>query len=410
MSCSAIHTGQRFLTDMLTHVDCQAQSIGAYGYGALADRGSAVSIALTGLMVVFVALFGIRLMLGERIDGRDLIGSVVKLGIVLTIATSWPAWRTMGYDLVLDGPSQIAGAIGLASGLPGRDGDLTARLQAADDQIVVLTIYGTGRLTGGANRSDAIGDSFRGVALGDQSALGYGRVAVLGGVIGPTAAVRLGAGILLAFAPLMAGLLLFAGTRDLFFGWLRALGACALGAATLPVVYGVELSVLQPWLADAVAQRSSQVLTPSAPTELMVIGLVFAVVAFLVLAAIARIAFFGGMAATHVSTVMQAALRAADRRGDAAAIAPVLADPPARAFTIAEAVSHTLRREEARGAGPAGERLRGAVAGASQGATPGSAPGSASLAPEILGSRYRPSATRRSRRDSAAGERRDARE
>lgn len=400
MTCPAVRTGGRFLADMLIHVDCQAQAIGAYGYGALANPNSALSLAFTGLLTIFVALFGLRLLLGERMSGRDVMLDVLRVGIVLTLATSWPAWRVLGYNTVLQAPAALAGSIGLASGLPGGPGELTGRLQAADDQIVVLTIYGTGRMTGGTNRSDSINDSFRGVALADQSALGYGRVAFLGGVIGPSAAVRLGAGLLLALAPLMAALLLFAGTRDLFFGWLRGLAACAAGALVLPVIYGVELAVLEPWLRDAVAQRGTQVLTPSAPTELIVIGSAFAVIAFTVLGVIARIAFFSRMPALHLPG-LAGEWRGAPLAGTAQpALAGGMAQPPSRAFAVAEAVAQTMRREE-QAAGAGSERID-----RSRLAAPADArPGTPAAPPELLGDSHRGS--RRNARASGVSERRD---
>jgi type IV secretion system protein VirB6 len=407
MACQAVSTGGRFLADILLHVDCQAQSIGAYGFGALSDPGSPVTLALTGLLTIFVALFGYRLILGERIAGRDLVLDVLRFGIVLTLATSWPAWRTVGYNTVLEAPGELAGAIGLASGLPGASGQLTGRLQAADDSIVILTIYGTGRLTGGASRSDSINDSFRGVALADQTALGYGRVAFLAGVIGPTAAVRLGAGILLALAPLLAALLLFAGTRDLFIGWLRALAACAIGGLVLPLIYGVQLAILEPWLRDAVAQRGTQVLTPSVPTELIVIGASFALIAFAVLGLIVRLAFFsrgiaiGNLVGSLPGTTAAAAATPTMRP----ALASALSEPPSRAFVVAEAVARTMRGEDA---GNAGGNRTDRDAG---GRTPAPAERRGSdprPQPELLGDSFR--AASRSGRTATVSQRRDTKQ
>ncbi len=408
MACPAVHTGGRFLADMLIHVDCQAQAIGAYGYGALSNPTSALSIAFTGLLTIFVALFGLRLVLGEQMTGRDVMLDVLRVGIVLTLATSWPAWRVLGYNTVLQAPAAVAGSIGLASGLPGGPGELTGRLQAADDQIVVLTIYGTGRMTGGTNRSDSINDSFRGVALADQSALGYGRVAFLSGVIGPSAAVRLGAGLLLALAPLMAALLLFAGTRDMFFGWLRGLAAVAAGALVLPLIYGVELSVLEPWLRDAVAQRGTKVLTPSAPTELMVIALAFSIIAFVVLGMIVRAAFFTRLPALRLDALARPLPNFPGLSPGQPMLAGGPIEPPSRAFAVAEAVAQTMRREEqASGTGADGrsaERIDRTRLAAPQDMRGTTAP----APPELLGDSYR--AARRSTRATSAGVRRDLKE
>lgn len=402
MSCPDVLTGQRFVAQSLAHIDCQAQAIGVYGYGALANPNSAVAMALTALFTVFVAIFGLRLMIGERIGGRDLVGDALRVAIVLTLATSWPAWRTLGYDLVMKGPAEIAGMIGSASDLPGSGGDLTARLQAADDGIVLLTVYGTGRNLGGVNRSDTIGDSFRGVAVADQEGLANGRTAFLTGLLGPTAIVRLGAGLLLALVPLMAGLLLFAGTRDLFFGWLRALGTVALGALALTVVYGVELAVLEPWLRDALIQREAQVLTPSMPTELVVITTAFALVAFGLLVLIAKVFFFGGLTIPRLQLSAPAA-----PRGDVSFASMPGADgaagtAPTRAFAVSEAVSQAMRREER---SMDRDRLLEAAPTPRDRNVPGNT--AAQAAADPLGTTFRASEARRYRRSSAAADQRD---
>lgn len=402
MVCPSVTTGNRFLAEATAHIDCQAQAIGAYGYGALANPGSGVSLALTGLLSIFIAIFGYRLMLGEEMNARGVVGDMLKVGIVLTLATSWPAWRTLGYDVTMKAPGELAGAIAGASRLPGSGNDLVSRMQAADDAIVILTVYGTGRTMGGAVRSDTIGDRLEGIAVTDREGLADGRMAYLAGVLAPFALVRLGAGFLLALAPLMAGLLLFAGTRDLFFGWLRGLGALALGSAALSMLQGVQLAIIEPWLRDALALRSAQLLTPSAPTELSVITLVFMVVSFALLFVIAKIFFFGGMGVSGIWQQIQAIREHGTISSAATGQPPELATQP-RAQLIAESVSQVLRREE-RGADfdrmPGGqafnrgnERIALAVAGSTR--------------VEALGEHLRLPEARRYRRGSEAGRKRD---
>jgi type IV secretion system protein VirB6 len=411
MACQAVGTGERFVAEMIAHIDCQAQAIGAYGYGSLADPGSATFAALTGLLAIFVALFGYRLLFGEPLSSRDLVGAVLRIGIVLTLATSWPAWRTLGYDVVIRGPAEIAAAIGGASGLPGTRGDMAARLQGADDAIAVLTVYGTGRNLGGTNRSNTVGDSFRSVASTDMESLSSGRFAFLAGTIGPLAVIRIGAGLLLALAPLMAGLLLFAGTRDLFFGWLRALGGLALGGVVLSVVSGVQLAILEPWLRSAIALRAAEVLTPSAPTELNVITSAFALVSLALLALIAKIVFFGGLRLPNLGLSQAAATGTAPPAAPRLPLVTSAQTAPSRAFLVAEAVSASLRREE-RSSEPSRMIGAPALAGAGSGAATGTgATGrmASAGAAEPLGTSMRSSAARRVRRGSGAFEHRDNR-
>ncbi|WP_183129177.1 type IV secretion system protein [Sphingomonas sp. PP-F2F-G114-C0414] len=275
----------------LYSIDCQARAIGGYGYGALADPGSSVATTLTLLVTIFIALFGLRLLFGPTPQARDVVGHVVRIGLVLTIATAWPAWRTVAYDLVLDGPVEVARAIGVQSGLPESDAMLN-RLQDADNGIILATIYGSGRLTGGVSAGADIGDATSGIALSDSIAFGISRTAFLASTIGSFAVVRLCAGILLALAPLMAGLALFNWTIGVFTGWLRALAFCALGSLMLLICQGAMMALLFPWLNDVLKLRQDNVLAASAPTELLALTMGFAILTTSALILVARLTFF----------------------------------------------------------------------------------------------------------------------
>lgn len=329
MACPTVLTGQAFLGTALAHIDCQAQTIGSYGFAALASQGSPVSIALTSLLTVFIALFGIRLLLGYSMTTRDVVGDVLKVGIVLTLATSWPAWRIVGYDLLIHGPGQIAEVIGAGAALPGSGGDMSERLQNVDNGLAAFTVFGSGR---------------PGVAQGDWFQLGLARSAYLAGTLIPLALVRLTAGFLLAVAPLMAGLLLFGVTRAIFEGWARALVLCFLGSIMLTLIHGVELALLEPWLQDALQRRASDMQTLDAPVEVLVLTLAFPLVALAALFLVARLAFHGQYLPTPST------------RGEGGEVDPSLIERPRvnaardqdapRAVLVADAVAGSLRREE----------------------------------------------------------------
>ena len=385
MLCPALHSGERFLATALAHIDCQAQGLGSYGYGALADPGSAVSMALASLLTLFIAFFGIRLLMGYEIAGRDIINDVLKIGIVLTLATSWPAWRVLGYDLFINGPTEVARAVGLAAGLPGSSGDFAGRLQRIDTGLSALNVFGSGRL---------------GVAQGDWFQLGLARSAYLIGTLAPLALVKLATGILLAIAPLVAGLMLFGMTRPIFAGWAKGLVATFIASMSLTLVYGAQMALLEPWLQDALRRRQSEQSVLDAPVEIVVVTLAFAIVALGVVALSSRIAFHGGgwIGPHTASSLRERAPRAADRRETSTSVHSN-SEAPLRAHTVAAAVGESLRREE---------RLSTMTRGL--GAVSPSAPSSASSgsAPirdpiETLGGSYR----RGARRVSASGQRRD---
>ncbi|MNH76567.1 TrbL/VirB6 plasmid conjugal transfer protein [compost metagenome] len=290
-TCPRLSTGEAFLSTLLRHIDCQAQTIGAGGYQALADPGSPFALALTALLTIFVALFGLRMMLGQTPTIRDGVMAVVKIGVVLTIAASWPAYRTVVYDVVVQGPAQLSAALGRAAGLPGRDSDLVNRLQDADASIIRLINYGTGRDDLAVLPPSNPNEPAQRTPIADNPALGWARVFFLSSTIAAFAAVRLTAGVLLALAPLFAGLLLFNMARGLFVGWLRALVFALLASVATTMVLGVQLALLEPWLAQVIQLRQSNALAAAAPMELLVLCLAFALALFGSLGILLRLAF-----------------------------------------------------------------------------------------------------------------------
>lgn len=392
--CTALQTGQGFLSGLLGNIDCQAQTFGAFGYEALSDPASGAFALLSALLTIFIAVLGIRLLMGADIGSGDLAGTALKVGIVLTLATSWPAWRILGHDLVVHAPEELAAGIIDASGAPGAS-DLVQRLQILDDGIVVMTAAGSGRLTGGISAGADLGDSSRGIAIPDQSGLGWGRLFFLVGTIAPLALMRILGGILVGLAPLMAGLLLFAGARGLFMGWLRGLALCALGTLVLSLILSAQIAVMEPWLAGVLAQRGANVFTPSAPTELIAMTMVFALIAFGAIAILARTAFFSE-SVLSLSRPRVVAQRQ-DLRGSSAA-EPIIITSSHETLSRAERTSLAIRdtAEREQRAGTGGHR---ALTPADRGE-----PGAAMRAP-ALGESWR----RAARRTSAAGAARDAR-
>lgn len=293
MSCPQIITGEQFLTRTLAHIDCQAQVIGSYGYVALGQPGSLASTVFIGLLTLFIALFGIRLLFGPPPGARDVVFDVLKIGIVLTLAFSWPAFRTVVYDVTLKGPAEIASVI-QTSTQSGAPGDLVGRLQNADNQIVQLIETGTGRQTGRFINPNDPGNTFAGTALQDDSAFGTARLLYLSSIIGTLALLRIGAGLLLALAPIVAGLYFFNQSRGIFAGWLKGLVLTIAGSIGATIVLTVQLAMMEPWLADALRVRNFGYATPSTPIELFAMTLAFAAVHFAIIWFLAKVVFHRG--------------------------------------------------------------------------------------------------------------------
>ncbi|MBV8778740.1 MAG: type IV secretion system protein, partial [Alphaproteobacteria bacterium] len=307
MTCPAFAPDGGFVATVLNYVDCQAQAIGGGGYQALATPGSTLALVLTGLLTLFVALFGYRLLLGHIPGVRDGVLALVKIGIVLALATSWAAYRTLVYDLALRGPAELAGDIARPAGLPGAGGGLTWRLDNTDRLILTLTALGEGQPLPNAaappppylTPGPATGVTAPGAPAGEAASLpgfaswsfGGARIFYLTGAAGALAALRMIAGVLLALGPFFFAFLLFDGTRGLFEGWLRVLAGTALGALGTSVALGVELAFLEPRLAYLISLRTAGYAVPGAAVELLVVTLIFALAMLAMLVAAARVAY-----------------------------------------------------------------------------------------------------------------------
>jgi len=390
-ACPVFLPENEFLRRVLALVDCQAQSIGQGGWQALAQPGSAVSLALAGVLTIFIGLFGYRLLYGDVPNTRDLVLTAVKIGAVLALATSWPAFRTVVYDVALRGPAELAGTIGRPAALPGSDGGLTYRLQNVDNLISELNVLGVGRpanaeeivtptpSTTPAQQQEAarlreLQQRTRWNPVEEAKMLGQARTLYLTGAIGAYASVRLIAGLLLALGPFFALFLLFDSTRSLFEGWVRGLAGAAFGALATSIVLGVQLSMLEPWMATVVGARRASLATPTVPIELLVTNLVFGLVLLAVLIATARVAYSFRIpqALRTVSNRFVDSIRAPAPQP---AVAGASGEPAAaaaertRAYAIAEAVAATQRREALSSSAPAAQLVAVAGGGSGSGAT-----------------------------------------
>lgn len=398
MACPTVTTGDRFLVETLSHLDCQAQTLGSFGFQSLAQAGSPASVLLGALLTLFIALYGIRLLFGSGDGPRDLVNAVLKVGIVLTLAVSWPAWRTLAYDTVLYGPAEVAASV-MPLTLPDPRAAFTERLQSIDSGIAALTYSGTGRQTGQLVDSQAT-SGFRSVALTDETGLGWSRPLFLAATIGPLALLRIAAGLLLALMPLVAGLLLFDFSRGLFAGWVRGLVLVALGSLGLTVLLSVEIAIMEPWLADALNRRNLGYATPTAPTELLALVIAFTIATTGLLYLLGKVAF-------QNSWSIRLRALTADRSLPLAGSSTLM---PAghtemaahsRALAVSEAVALQVRREE--GSAGNGDRIRQMGMASGPGLLPAPTGYSTGSLTEPLGSGHK----RTMRRDTSAQRRRD---
>lgn len=351
MACQYVPASDRFASGLLSYLDCQAATLGAQGYGALAAPGSTASVLLLTLLTVLFALIGYRMLLGEAPTLREGVFTFVKIGIVLALATGWPAYQTLIYDVVFRAPGELAAEIGGASGLPGTTGGIASRLDGVDQGLRTLSIYGVGipvidPNVGVPQVEPQLWAGF------DTFALGASRIVFIGTAAGGFGLVRIAAGFLLALGPLFIAFLLFAGTRGLFEGWLRALIGAALGALVATILLSIELALFEPWVAELVARRAANEAITGVPAALFATMLVFAGILLGLLVVATRVAsglrFPQSVPLVHHDQRRDTAT--SERLSETYSVNPSFASPlesRSRAAGIADAVSIMQRRDEA---------------------------------------------------------------
>lgn len=233
LAAQAMGTG---VSAALTAVDCIASGMSEQAFNRLFGTEGQLAFALTLVLGLYVAGFGISLMLGRSNLGvRALLPKMMTLGLVLTFATSYVAFSTIFYNIFVGGPDQIAGY------LTGTGGQSATAVFAQKLDVVFLAIQ------------QASGDNNDISAFSPRGMMWFGAMLLLLGTVGLLVTARIGLALLLAVGPIFVVLALFEGTRGLFTGWLK--GMVMLALAPLFAVLGgsimLELSV--PVLAALVA-------------------------------------------------------------------------------------------------------------------------------------------------------------
>lgn len=357
--CDAIPSPESFAPSVLRFLDCQAQLIGAEGYKALAAPGSTASILLTGMVTLLIAFLGYRMLLGHTPTIREGVLTFVKIGLVLVLATSWPAYQILVYDIILRAPAELASTIGGAVNLPGSSGGLVGRIDSVDQALKILAIEGVGPVPLGTNGRPLMPSVPPPPFIGfDSFALGFARVIFLVSTVASFAVVRIAVALLLALAPLFAVFLLFDGTRGLFEGWLKAILGTALGSLAIAITLGVELAFVEPWLAGLLARRAGDLDIMGAPAQLLAATTIFAIALAAVMWLTARVA----MSLRIPAWVRTLPLSWNDGIAPRAEPAPSTstAHPPiesrSRAAAVADAIAINQRRETVAAEGAGGSR------------------------------------------------------
>ena len=351
VACSGPDTTLGVAYRLSEYLDCQARALGENGFQALAG-GALGTAALSALATIFVALIGYRMLLGHFPDAREGVGLAVRVGIVLALVTSWPAFQALVYRVAVDAPPSIAAVLLPASGLAGES--LAERVQQAYDTI---------RLGISESQPAALAGQYGQPPTPQQTAqpllepLKRTASLLVISTMGLAGALRIAIGFLLAVAPLAIMSLLFRGTNGLFIGWVRALVGAALGLIGATVVTAIHLVAVESELAHLATQGSGEASTTVDPQALTTVVMFFALVAVVTTLAAMRM----GSALRLPAAVLPVALPApatVETRADAQAATPATvvtthgergvagAAGNARAAAVAEVLTTAVHRDQ----------------------------------------------------------------
>ena len=251
MVCGSVRAAT-FAADAMASTDCLIRAQIEQGYAGLLAPGGALSVALTLLLTIYVAVVGYRLMLGQaRLSVAETVPHFVKLGVVLALVSSWPSYQALVVDLLFRGPTELANLIvARAAGSSGGPGEVLTALQHVFDRI-----------------ADAAGDAWAQAAPATGTPLPAGPAAGLGAAQftaallwvsgGVMMAISLGAllvarillALLLLLGPVFIAAALFRGTRGLSEGWLRITAKFALVPLFVLPLTAVMLAAVAPFAA-----------------------------------------------------------------------------------------------------------------------------------------------------------------
>jgi type IV secretion system protein VirB6 len=218
-----------------------------------------------GLLTVFVAVLGYRIMLGYRAPSLSSIPIVgLKIGTVLALTLNWNVFQTLVLDLSARAPTELAGMI------VGPKASPLERLQSAYDELQADKIA-FAKLAG----SDQLGEGSGAAEVADK--LGYASDALLASTAGILALATVITGVMVCVGPIFVALFLFESAGGLFSGWIRALAASAIVPMLCWITVIILLAAIEPRLAELAEERGSTTLDASSATVTALIVFVFAV-------------------------------------------------------------------------------------------------------------------------------------
>lgn len=321
------------LTDAMSLVDQYTQSFVFDVYSNTFGPGTQFATVLTGALILYVAIFGLQLVMGRTTLTISEFGPrVLKIGFVVALLTVWGTFQQLVVNVAFGAPTGIANEMlsMLGTGPSDQAGVIDA-IDAFYDKMI-----------------DAANACMRHAsitALHLYIAAGFiwgVTIIVMLFAFGFMLVAKLATALILGVGPVFIALFLFGGTRGLFEGWLRSL----LTFALVPLFLLTSMALLLAMVGGVATTVHAQA-TAGSPTWEAIILLVVFTIGFALLfvqipnitAGIAGGVSLGGIASTMTALGLGGARAVAGggkTAGRAGALAYALRSQAARERTLPE--------------------------------------------------------------------------
>lgn len=236
-------------TAALTAVDCQVNQGVGDAYARLFAGGGALSLALTTLLTIYVALVAFSLLSGRtRMTLPALAPKAIVFVLVLTFATSWQAYQVVIQGLLSAGPDQIA------STLMGASQGATHAFASRLDMLFTRVVDAAQSI----NALDPANAQNAGIA---KTLVWSSGLTLLFATLGLLVTTRVILALLLGLGPVFVVLALFNATRGIFDAWLRTTVAIAFTPMLIVLAGSGVMALLGPVIATIARDPAGAVQT-----------------------------------------------------------------------------------------------------------------------------------------------------
>ena len=243
--------GPSGIAEALRVVDCMSGEAASFAFSRLFGSDALLGQALTAALTLYIAFYAIGLLTGRTsLSVSSLTPRMMTLGIALTFATSWVAYQSVIWNLLVGAPDQIA------SLLIGSQGSATSLFADRLDTIFAVVAQAAAA-TELATATTGMPQASTSLASGPDL-LWLSALMLLLGTVGVLLVARIALAAMLALGPIFIICGLFEGSRGLFEGWLKAAVLFALTPLLAVLIGGATIAMLSPML-DSLAAAGGQV-------------------------------------------------------------------------------------------------------------------------------------------------------